>query len=78
MCEKAGLVTPATICDHIEPHNGNLEAFYSGPFQSLCKRHHDAAKQAEERGGYSREVGIDGWPVDDRHPANGGKPRQKR
>lgn len=29
-----------------------------------------AHEQTDEERGYSREVGVDGWPVDPRHPAN--------
>lgn len=40
----------ATVCDHIEPHKGDLEKFWAGPFQSLCKACHDGPKQRIERG----------------------------
>lgn len=49
MCEALDAVTPATVCDHVTPHRGDVDLFWSGPFQSLCKAHHDGAKQAEER-----------------------------
>jgi hypothetical protein len=49
MCEEEGRATPATICDHVEPHRGDPEKFWSGPFQSLCKPHHDGTKQSLER-----------------------------
>jgi 5-methylcytosine-specific restriction enzyme A len=29
---------PATICDHVEPHRGDVNKFWLGPFMSLCKR----------------------------------------
>lgn len=70
MCMADGRITAATVCDHVAPHKGDRDRFFSGPFQSLCKPCHDSAKQSEERRGYSGQVGIDGWPVDDRHPAN--------
>src|SRR5687767_2133162 len=41
MCQADGRVTAATICDHVEPHRGDAALFWSGPFQSLCKPHHD-------------------------------------
>lgn len=69
-CKARGRYTPATVCDHIEPHKGNETAFWCGPFQSLCKPCHDGAKQQAERRGYSTDVGPDGWPIDPRHPAN--------
>jgi 5-methylcytosine-specific restriction protein A len=49
MCEPQGVVTSATVCDHVEPHRGDPHRFWSGPFQSLCKPHHDRDKQALER-----------------------------
>jgi hypothetical protein len=49
MCEAEGVIAPATVCDHVTPHRGDVDAFWSGPFQGLCKRHHDSAKQREER-----------------------------
>lgn len=48
-CAALGRVTIATVCDHVEPHRGDMVKFYAGPFQSLCKPCHDRVKQAEER-----------------------------
>jgi hypothetical protein len=70
MCEAAGVLTPATVADHVEPHRGDMEKFWSGELQSLCEHHHNSVKQAEERNGYSPQIGADGWPLDPRHPAN--------
>lgn len=73
-CIRQGIhEEPATVVDHAEPHKGDWVKFLSGPFNSLCKPHHDSAKQSEERRGYHGEADDDGWPVDERHPAN--KPR---
>ena len=47
-CVQAGLVVPATVCDHVEPHRGDATRFWSGPFQSLCAGCHSSAKQREE------------------------------
>jgi len=43
ICEKEGLVTPATVVDHVVPHRGDMEAFWDAEhnWQSLCKRCHD-------------------------------------
>ena len=49
MCAADGRVEPATVCDHVEPHRGDAARFFAGPFQSLCKWHHDGAKQRAER-----------------------------
>jgi hypothetical protein len=59
------------VADHIVAHRGDPELFWSGALQTLCPDHHDSVKQAEEVRGYSTEVGIDGWPVDPRHPSAG-------
>ena len=49
MCTSKGRVTEATVCDHIEPHRGDLVKFYAGPFQSLCQSCHSSDKQRMER-----------------------------
>ena len=80
MCMDEGKVTPAKVCDHIEPHRGDPVLFWSGPFQSLCIQHHNADKQQIENHGYSNEIGLDGYPTDPNHPFNrpppGGKTRK--
>lgn len=71
MCTEDGRKTLATVADHIKPHRG-IEALFFSPrnLQSLCTEHHDRAKQSEERLGYSKAIGLDGWPTDERHPGN--------
>ena len=54
MCIAEDKVTPATVCDHVEPHRGDRIRFWAGPFQSLCASHHSQAKQAEEQGSLQR------------------------
>lgn len=61
MCTRQGRVKLATICDHVEPHRGDLEKFWNGPFQSLCKRCHDSAKQSEEKGGSAKVPPHESW-----------------
>jgi 5-methylcytosine-specific restriction enzyme A len=70
ICLKEGEHQVATICDHVQPHNGDEVAFWCGEVQALCKLHHDGSKQREECLGYSTKIGLDGWPVDPQHPAN--------
>ncbi len=52
-CLAAGRITAATVCDHVEPHRGDADKFWNGPFQSLCDeapwRCHSRVKQLEER-----------------------------
>jgi hypothetical protein len=54
-CLKAGRITPATVCDHVDPESKRTEeGFFTGPFQSLCDqepwRCHSRVKQMEEAG----------------------------
>ncbi len=71
MCLRMERVDPATVVDHIIPHRGDHDLFFDADnLQSLCKAHHDATKQREDIRGYSDAVGLDGWPLDDQHPAN--------
>jgi hypothetical protein len=67
-CLERGIVEPATICDHVEPHHGDINKFWLGPFMSLCKGCHDSTKRLVEIRGFRSEVGPDGWPLDSRHP----------
>ncbi|MBD3845953.1 HNH endonuclease [Bosea sp. SSUT16] len=48
ICLTEGRVTRATICDHVEPHRGDVFAFWNNPRQSLCVTCHSSVKQAEE------------------------------
>jgi 5-methylcytosine-specific restriction enzyme A len=70
MCQADGKIVLANVVDHIEPHKGDEIKFYGGPFQSLCKLHHDSTKQRQEK----REViiGCDesGIPIDNNHHWN--------
>jgi 5-methylcytosine-specific restriction enzyme A len=71
ICAEADKLKPASVCDHIKPHRGDLALFYDfDNTQSLCAPCHDSVKQREERLGYSPQIGGDGWPLDDRHPVN--------
>lgn len=63
MCEQEGRITEATIVDHVNRHNGDAAKFFGGPFQSLCKQHHDAAKQSYEVTGKQRGCDINGRPL---------------
>lgn len=48
-CLEGGTETKATVCDHVVPHRGDVEAFWRGPFQSLCVECHNRTKQSIER-----------------------------
>lgn len=65
-------LTPATVVHHKREHKGDPALFFDpSNLESLCAPHHDRDAQSEERLGYSREIGLDGYPVDPRHPAYG-------
>jgi 5-methylcytosine-specific restriction protein A len=73
-CMAKGKLRPAAIVDHVEPHRGDEQLFWYGAVQSLCKHCHDSTKKEREgKRGYSTDVGVDGWPIDERHPVYGGK-----
>jgi len=67
-CEQMGQTTPATICDHIEPHRGDVAKFWKGPFMSLCVRCHNVIKKQLEESGVLIGCDQDGFPVDPKHP----------
>lgn len=71
LCASRGLVKPARIVDHVEPHRGDWMKFITGKLQSLCKACHDGEKKIVELRGYSTTIGDDGWPTDPKHPAYG-------
>ncbi|MCC2608378.1 HNH endonuclease [Neorhizobium petrolearium] len=48
-CEAVGLVVPATLVDHVEPHEGDQVKFWdTGMWQSSCDWHHNSVKQQLE------------------------------
>lgn len=68
-CKKAGRITVATVCHHLDKDSKATD-FFKGPFESSCAPCHDGPIQSEEKTGFSKEIGNDGWPTDERHPAN--------
>lgn len=65
MCQQAGRTVPATVVDHIKPHRGDPELFWDlDNLQSICKAHHDGAKQSQDRTGRVRGCDIHGIPLD--------------
>ncbi len=70
-CEAQGRVTAANVVNHITPHKGDITLFFTwSNWEATCKPCHDRDIQSEERRGYSKQVGADGWPTDEKHPAN--------
>lgn len=63
-CADEGIVTAATDADHVIPWAGDLEAFYNGALQSLCKRCHGEKSSREDRDGLTRKGhDLDGEPL---------------
>ncbi|KKJ75435.1 hypothetical protein WH95_18515 [Kiloniella litopenaei] len=70
-CKAKGIIASANVVDHIEPHKGCNKLFWdTDNHQALCSPCHNSTKQADEKRGYSNEIGSDGWPVDGAHPFN--------
>lgn len=74
-CLKQGRLTPATVCDHVDPKSKlDPETFFAGPFQSLCDdpRYlcHSSIKQSEELHGFVKGSDAHGRPMDANHPWN--------
>jgi hypothetical protein len=47
-CLKVGAHTLASDVDHVQAHRG--QAFFDGPFQSLCHSHHSKKTMSEVMG----------------------------
>ena len=49
-CERRGIKTTATVCDHIVPHKGDKSLFWNKDnWQALCNHCHNTIKAEEER-----------------------------
>lgn len=49
MCAQSGTVAPASVVDHIEPHNGSESLFWNREnWQPLCAPCHNGRKQRED------------------------------
>jgi 5-methylcytosine-specific restriction endonuclease McrA len=58
-------ITAADVVDHKRKHNGDTAIFFDPTnLQSLCKHHHDSAKQMMERGKKVVTYGLDGYPIE--------------
>lgn len=59
----SGIVTIATVVHHKTPHRGDPILFWGGPFESLCKPHHDSHGQLEDHGKKTILFDEKGWPI---------------
>lgn len=63
-CERMGRITPATVVDHVIPHKGDRDLFWSPDnWQALCKPCHDSVKAREERSGEVFGCNVNGQPI---------------
>lgn len=69
-CKARGIIKVANVVDHVIPHRGDIELFYGGKLQSLCKACHDGAKQELEKSGILRGGDTVGVPIDSNHHWN--------
>lgn len=52
-CDRGGLITPATVVDHVVPHKGDKVLFWDkNNWQSLCKTCHDRKTATEDMGAW--------------------------
>lgn len=67
LCERCILmeiVEPADVVHHKDGgHKGNTDKFWSGPFEALCRPHHDRDGKLEDNGKTVIAFGPDGWPL---------------
>jgi 5-methylcytosine-specific restriction protein A len=72
MCLANGIVAASEVVDHKKPHHGAHDPLMWDEYnmQALCKRCHDGRKQQQDRLGYDKAIGLDGWPTHPQHPAN--------
>lgn len=67
LCERCltmEVVEPATVVHHADGgHKGDEDKFWSGPFESLCKPHHDSDGKREDLGQTVIRFGADGYPI---------------
>ncbi len=62
-CLEQEIIEPATVVHHKVPHKGDEDLFWSGPFENLCKPHHDSHGQLEDHGKKVIRFDADGWPM---------------
>ena len=60
-CQKSGEIVPATVVDHIRPHEGDYQLFWDRDnWQSLCRRCHNK-KTVKHDGGFGNAKSIPEW-----------------
>lgn len=66
MCSEQGILTLATVANHIKAHKGDAVLFWDPDnLNSLCKVHHDSTQQRFEKSGIKVMAFDDeGWPIE--------------
>ena len=68
LCSRMGRDTIASVVDHIQPHKGDPDLFWSvDNLQALCNDCHNSAKAHIERHGFSQGCDLNGFPLDSGH-----------
>ena len=67
-CLTGGKVSAARVADHHPPHGNSWQAFRFGPLRALCFDCAAHFAHHEQRLGFDKTVGLDGWAIDGRHP----------
>jgi 5-methylcytosine-specific restriction enzyme A len=75
ICLSFGRETLATIVDHIIPHKGNIDLFWSSDnWQGLCPHCHSSIKKQIEAGKQIQGATVSGIPINpNKHWLNPGK-----
>jgi 5-methylcytosine-specific restriction enzyme A len=73
-CEEQGRTTPAEVSHHINSFR-NIQDFLTAPVLSLCRRCHELEHGRGDQKHFSKEIGLDGFPVDPAHEFNRGELR---
>ncbi len=65
LCERRGLIEPATVVDHKVPHQGDLKLFWDRKnWSAICSPCHNGAKQRLEKTGVVIGCDANGIPLD--------------
>lgn len=63
-CKQMEIIEEATVLHHKDGgHKGDVDRFWAGPFEGLCKPCHDRFGAMEDRGVEVVTFGADGYPV---------------
>jgi hypothetical protein len=59
----------SAVVHDLKPRKGDLELFFDlDNLQSVCWTCHSGDMQSVEARGYDSTIGVDGWPIDPKHP----------